>query len=56
MKYRQGKHFCEMFGDMPTIDTRTVDTTIQRLRSKIGKAANHIETIRGIGYRYLESL
>ena len=38
----------------PTIDTRTVDTTVQRLRTKIGKAAKHIETIRGIGYRYLE--
>ena len=46
----------DVWGYEPTIDTRTVDTTIQRLRSKIGKAANHIETIRGIGYRYLESL
>ena len=46
----------DVWGYEPTIDTRTVDTTIQRLRSKIGKAANHIKTIRGIGYRYLESL
>jgi len=46
----------DVWGYEPTIDTRTVDTTIQRLRSKIGKAAKHIKTIRGIGYCYLESL
>ena len=44
----------DVWGYEPTIDTRTVDTTVQRLRTKIGKAAKHIETIRGIGYRYLE--
>jgi DNA-binding response OmpR family regulator len=44
----------DVWGYEPTIDTRTVDTTVQRLRAKIGKAAKHIETIRGIGYRYLE--
>ena len=46
----------DVWGYEPTIDTRTVDTTIQRLRSKIGKAAKHIKTIRGIGYCYVESL
>ncbi|MDR2124281.1 MAG: response regulator transcription factor [Desulfovibrio sp.] len=30
---------------------RTVDTHIRRLRSKLGKAAEYIETVRGIGYR-----
>lgn len=44
----------DVWGYEPTIDTRTVDTTVQRLRTKIGKAAKHIETVRGIGYRYLE--
>ena len=44
----------DVWGYAPTSDTRTVDTTVQRLRTKIGKAAKHIETIRGIGYRYLE--
>ena len=39
----------------PTLDTRTVDTTIQRLRSKLGNAADHLETVRGVGYRYIET-
>jgi len=46
----------DVWGYQPTIDTRTVDTTIQRLRSKVGNASKHIETVRGIGYRYTESL
>lgn len=32
--------------------TRTVDTHIKRLRSKIGKHAVRISTVRGIGYRF----
>lgn len=31
--------------------SRTVDTHIQRLRSKLGKAGYLIRTVRGIGYR-----
>jgi len=34
--------------------TRTVDTHVRRLRSKLGSAADMIETIRGIGYRFKE--
>ncbi len=34
------------------IETRTVDMHIQRLRSKLGPAGNHIETVRGFGYRF----
>jgi len=30
---------------------RTVDTHIQRLRSKLGKAAYAIKAVRGVGYR-----
>jgi two-component system phosphate regulon response regulator PhoB len=33
------------------INTRTVDTHVRRLRHKLGKAANVIETVRGFGYR-----
>jgi two-component system phosphate regulon response regulator PhoB len=33
------------------INTRTVDTHIRRLRDKLGRAANSIETVRGFGYR-----
>jgi two-component system phosphate regulon response regulator PhoB len=35
--------------------TRTVDTHMRRLRSKLGTWADKIETIRGIGYRIRES-
>jgi two-component system phosphate regulon response regulator PhoB len=34
------------------VDTRTVDTHVRRLRDKLGKAADRIETVRGVGYRY----
>lgn len=36
------------------IDTRTVDTHIRRLREKLGVAADHLETVRGVGYRLVE--
>lgn len=38
-----------------SIDTRTVDTHIRRLRDKLGEAADHIETVRGVGYRFVLS-
>jgi two-component system phosphate regulon response regulator PhoB len=34
------------------IETRTVDMHVQRLRSKAGAAADWIETVRGLGYRF----
>lgn len=34
--------------------TRTVDTHIKRLREKLGKAGEQIETVRGLGYRFKE--
>lgn len=34
------------------ITTRTVDTHIKRLRQKLGKAGDALETIRGMGYRF----
>lgn len=38
-----------------TIDTRTVDTHMRRLREKLGPAAKHLDTVRGVGYRFLEA-
>jgi two-component system phosphate regulon response regulator PhoB len=32
-------------------DERTVDVQIAKLRQKLGKWADHIETVRGVGYR-----
>ena len=37
------------------IDTRTVDTHMRRLREKLGPAAKHLDTVRGVGYRFLDS-
>ena len=38
------------------IDTRTVDTHVQRLRTKLLTSSEHIVTVRGFGYKfYVES-
>jgi two-component system phosphate regulon response regulator PhoB len=34
-----------------TLETRTVDTHVKRLREKLGEVGRHIETVRGVGYR-----
>jgi len=44
----------DVWGYDASIDTRTVDTHVRRLREKLGKAADGIETIRGFGYRMTE--
>ena len=36
------------------IDTRTVDTHMRRLREKLGRAAGYLDTVRGVGYRFVE--
>lgn len=33
-------------------DLRTIDTSIKRLREKLGKVSAYIETVRGYGYRF----
>lgn len=35
-------------------ETRTVDVHVRTLRQKLGEAGKHIETVRGVGYRYHE--
>ena len=40
----------------PDIQTRTVDMHVQRLRQKLGKAGDCIETVRGAGYRFRRPL
>ena len=37
------------------VTTRTVDTHIKRLREKLGKEGDIIETVRGVGYRVKET-
>ena len=42
----------DVWGYDNPIDSRTVDTHMRRLREKVGVAANYLETIRGVGYRF----
>ena|ERR1051326_4655918 len=44
----------EVWGYESMIDTRTVDTHVRRLREKLGKSGDVIETVRGFGYRVRE--
>ncbi len=41
----------DVWGYESAIDTRTVDTHVRRLREKLGKSADYIQTVRGFGYR-----
>lgn len=45
----------DVWGYESVIDTRTVDTHVRRLREKLGKAGDSIETVRGFGYRFRET-
>ena len=45
----------KVWGYNNDVTTRTVDTHIKRLRSKIGKYGDKIETIRGEGYLFNKS-
>ena len=42
----------DVWGYEGDVDTRTVDTHMRRLREKLGKAGNYVETVRGVGYRF----
>jgi|SRR5580698_5700335 two-component system phosphate regulon response regulator PhoB len=45
----------DVWGISADVTTRTVDTHVKRLRSKLGEAADYITTVRGIGYRFSAS-
>jgi two-component system phosphate regulon response regulator PhoB len=45
----------KVWGYDVAVTTRTVDTHIKRLREKLGKGGDCIETVRGVGYRLKES-
>lgn len=42
----------QVWGMPPELNTRTVDTHVKRLREKLGPASAHLETVRGVGYRF----
>lgn len=37
------------------MDTRTVDTHMRRLREKLGPASKFLDTVRGVGYRFVDN-
>lgn len=42
----------EVWGAQDGVSQRTVDACVKRLRQKLGSAGRHIETVRGVGYRF----
>ncbi|HEY1108562.1 MAG TPA: response regulator transcription factor, partial [Opitutaceae bacterium] len=38
------------------VTSRTVDTHMRRLREKLRDAARHLETVRGVGYRFVRGV
>lgn len=42
----------KVWGYNSAVNSRTLDTHIKRIRSKIGVYAGHITTLRGVGYKY----
>jgi two-component system phosphate regulon response regulator PhoB len=45
----------DVWGISADLITRTVDTHVKRLRSKLGDAADYVQTVRGMGYRFATS-
>jgi DNA-binding response OmpR family regulator len=44
----------DVWGYSSLVDTRTVDTHMRRLRDKLGDAAKYVDTVRGVGYRFVD--
>ncbi len=42
--------------DAMMVTERTVDAHIKNLREKLGPLAEHIQTVRGVGYRFVEEV
>ena len=44
----------EVWGLSSSLETRTIDTHVMRLRDKLGSARACLETVRGVGYRIVD--
>ncbi|MEU4762046.1 winged helix-turn-helix domain-containing protein [Actinosynnema sp. NPDC023794] len=49
--HRRTALMASVWGTTSTVDTRTVDVHVRRIRHKLGEAASIITTVRGVGYR-----
>jgi two-component system phosphate regulon response regulator PhoB len=45
----------DVWGIQADITTRTVDTHVKRLREKLEGARDYVETVRGVGYRFVST-
>ena len=43
-----------VWGHDAEVDSRSIDAHIRRLRSKLGPARRHVETLVGLGYRFVK--
>ena len=50
----RGRLLERVWGYERVIETRSVDVHVGRLRGKLGVAGNQIETVVGLGYRFIE--
>jgi len=50
--YPRDQLLSEVWGYGGEMETRTVDTHVKRLRSKLGAVGAWIQTVRGVGYRF----
>ena len=46
----------DVWGIYSPQETRTVDTHVMRLREKLGAARDYLETVRGVGYRFVDTV
>ena len=53
MVFTRSRILEELYGRMKAVTDRAIDVHMTSLRRKLGKAGNLIETIRGVGYRFL---
>jgi DNA-binding response OmpR family regulator len=44
----------QVWGYHPGVSSRTVDVYVKRLRDKLGAAGYLVETVRGLGYRFVD--
>ncbi|MDF1852067.1 MAG: response regulator transcription factor [Verrucomicrobiales bacterium] len=51
----RGELLKKVWGYSDLIQTRTLDTHIKRLREKLGDQGTSIETVRGVGYRFVKT-
>lgn len=42
-----------VWGHDTEVDVRSIDAHVRRLRAKLGPARHHVETVIGIGYRFV---